>query len=311
MIFDVNRDSGKLFATLPSGDQTSGDQTGRHECLLTVCDNPTCRCRSIYLKFIAQKPAANQQKGDQPAGDQPAGDQQNVEDTAPSACVDLATNGVDAGFRRMASPQDIDFSEKLVAEMDPQDFSLLGQLHFVFKNLATEEAKPDTIDPQFDFTSIESSSTTQGYNAILPFGDRLHLTHDGVDYALLDRHCVRTDCGCSEVYIGVLPITPDGKLGTHVGTIQLDYARRQWKTTAKDDAPFDVPAWRQRIETAIPDFYAHVSRRHTKLKAIYAHSWKRHLATTRITKTPPPKKIGRNDLCPCGSGKKYKKCCMA
>ena len=22
------------------------------------------------------------------------------------------------------------------------------------------------------------------------------------------------------------------------------------------------------------------------------------------------KKIGRNDLCPCGSGKKYKKCCM-
>ncbi|HET6198326.1 MAG TPA: SEC-C metal-binding domain-containing protein, partial [Acetobacteraceae bacterium] len=22
-------------------------------------------------------------------------------------------------------------------------------------------------------------------------------------------------------------------------------------------------------------------------------------------------KIGRNDLCPCGSGKKYKRCCMA
>jgi tetratricopeptide (TPR) repeat protein len=24
-----------------------------------------------------------------------------------------------------------------------------------------------------------------------------------------------------------------------------------------------------------------------------------------------PKKVGRNDLCPCGSGKKYKKCCLA
>ncbi|HEY8461009.1 MAG TPA: SEC-C metal-binding domain-containing protein [Blastocatellia bacterium] len=24
-----------------------------------------------------------------------------------------------------------------------------------------------------------------------------------------------------------------------------------------------------------------------------------------------PKKIGRNDPCPCGSGKKYKKCCGA
>ena len=24
---------------------------------------------------------------------------------------------------------------------------------------------------------------------------------------------------------------------------------------------------------------------------------------------PPKKKVGRNELCPCGSGKKYKKCC--
>ena len=26
-------------------------------------------------------------------------------------------------------------------------------------------------------------------------------------------------------------------------------------------------------------------------------------------KTADGKKVGRNDLCPCGSGKKYKKCC--
>lgn len=25
---------------------------------------------------------------------------------------------------------------------------------------------------------------------------------------------------------------------------------------------------------------------------------------------PKPEKIGRNDLCPCGSGLKYKKCCL-
>jgi len=35
--------------------------------------------------------------------------------------------------------------------------------------------------------------------------------------------------------------------------------------------------------------------------------------TERIYKTPPlikPKKKGRNEPCPCGSGKNYKKCCM-
>jgi uncharacterized protein YecA (UPF0149 family) len=39
----------------------------------------------------------------------------------------------------------------------------------------------------------------------------------------------------------------------------------------------------------------------------------------RVLTAPPPsrskqvvksKKIGRNDPCPCGSGKKYKKCCL-
>ena len=29
----------------------------------------------------------------------------------------------------------------------------------------------------------------------------------------------------------------------------------------------------------------------------------------RYTYKRKEKKIGRNDLCPCGSGKKYKKCC--
>jgi preprotein translocase subunit SecA len=27
-------------------------------------------------------------------------------------------------------------------------------------------------------------------------------------------------------------------------------------------------------------------------------------------RTADGQKVGRNDLCPCGSGKKYKKCCL-
>jgi hypothetical protein len=30
-----------------------------------------------------------------------------------------------------------------------------------------------------------------------------------------------------------------------------------------------------------------------------------------VTYHRPAPKIGRNDVCPCGSGKKYKKCCIA
>jgi hypothetical protein len=33
-------------------------------------------------------------------------------------------------------------------------------------------------------------------------------------------------------------------------------------------------------------------------------------ASTNIEASAGPRKVGRNDPCPCGSGKKYKKCCL-
>jgi len=294
MIFDRVPGTTKIFATL-----RNGNQTDRFECVPSVCANPTCQCLSVDLTFVAQEPK---------------GDQAHCQKAQPKTSLDLVNNKVLAEFQRTASPEDIDFSERLVAEMDPQDFSLLTQLFHTYKNRYTEEAEPDTIEPDFDFNEIESASITQGYNVLLPYGNRLQVAVDGVEHLLLDGHCVRTDCDCTETYIEVTPIMPDGTFGEHAGTIHLDHASRQWRRAASDDTPCDVPAWRTRIETAIPDFYAKLSQRQARLRTIYAHCRKRHLkqrlATTRKTKTALPKKVGRNDLCPCGSGKKYKNCCM-
>ena len=38
------------------------------------------------------------------------------------------------------------------------------------------------------------------------------------------------------------------------------------------------------------------------------HGHHHHGAQSPVVRAQP--KIGRNDLCPCGSGKKYKKCCL-
>ena len=290
MVFDLSPDSMKLFATLPDGDQAK-----RYECLLSVCSNPTCRCRSVYLTFRAQEPKDGRGHGQKAEW---------------KASLDLDIKGVNPEFRRTASQEDDAFSERLVAEMEARDFRMLGHLHFSVKNLITGKAKPDTIDPHFDFTTVESSSRMQVYNDILPFGDRLLITIDGVEHILLDQHCVRAGCDCTETYIELSPILPDGKQGEHAGTILLDYASRQWQSAPDDDPPRDLPALRQRIESAFPDLYTRLSRRHSKLQAIYRHCRKRHLATMRETKMTLPNNVGRNDLCPCGSGKKYKKCCM-
>jgi uncharacterized protein len=53
------------------------------------------------------------------------------------------------------------------------------------------------------------------------------------------------------------------------------------------------------------------------LKRFFLHSRAPLADLISRQRTPPPRfrtastKAGRNDLCPCGSGKKYKKCCAA
>ena len=58
------------------------------------------------------------------------------------------------------------------------------------------------------------------------------------------------------------------------------------------------------MQTISPDEY---KKAHAELVAGNKDSAKKkYLACTVVREQP---KIGRNALCPCGSGKKYKKCC--
>jgi HEAT repeat protein len=57
---------------------------------------------------------------------------------------------------------------------------------------------------------------------------------------------------------------------------------------------------RQHRDTPKPDYHG---KKFDEIRQALA-------AFSAKTKVEPPKKIGRNDPCPCGSGKKYKKCCL-
>jgi uncharacterized protein YecA (UPF0149 family) len=59
------------------------------------------------------------------------------------------------------------------------------------------------------------------------------------------------------------------------------------------------------LKRALPDLDAVLAKRQALLRRLYRRALRRK--TIRI-QAPQP---GRNDPCPCGSGKKYKKCCGA
>ena len=76
------------------------------------------------------------------------------------------------------------------------------------------------------------------------------------------------------------------------------------------------------IELPLFDFYTPIAlkerlkkRANEKIIDPYHLPTRKTLATytpsTSEDKSSPGEKVGRNDPCPCGSGKKYKKCCGA
>lgn len=191
--------------------------------------------------------------------------------------------------------------------MEPADFDLLRHIHFMIKSRETELAKPTEIKAHFDFQEIERSSLMQTYNDILPFAETMSVVVDGIEYVILDQYCVRPGCRCKDVHLNLLPITEGRALET-TGVVSVDYATKAWMRVEDEPLPCDVATIKGLIEGAIPDFYGKLPARHDKLRAIYANCRKRWRAAVAdvIIKEP----AGRNDPCPCGSGKKFKRCCM-
>ena len=72
-------------------------------------------------------------------------------------------------------------------------------------------------------------------------------------------------------------------------------------------APDTLAEVRAAIEDAFPNICSLLQKRHRRIQEIYSHCKKKHYTPMMMEK--PMAKVGRNAPCPCGSGKKYKKCC--
>ena len=69
-------------------------------------------------------------------------------------------------------------------------------------------------------------------------------------------------------------------------------------------APTATPRERRQIETALKEQEAQLQDRLQSATAIHGNE-----VSAAEVKKKPTKKVGRNEPCPCGSGKKYKNCC--
>lgn len=283
-VFSVENDTDIIVAAV----QKDGI-TRQYDCKVGCCDNPVCTCGILHMGFSPRE----DQGGNQPV--------------APyKVDIDVIRKQVAYKDENKVPKQDMAFAKLLISSLDSADFQFLWQLYFARKNDYTKQAPIDSIEAVFDFQEVEESGLMYAYKDVLPYGDFLQVRLKGKECFIFDQYCLKTKCSCTDATMTFVSVDEDaGTTEDELFTVRVNYRKKQWSTVEDQAIPADVETARSVMESQIPDLYKKLLKRHIQLKGIYAHCKKRHFKQQVQLPT-----VGRNDPCPCGSGKKYKKCCM-
>ncbi len=284
MLFSVEKDSNEIIATIPR----RGDAE-KYKCTFSTCPNPVCTCGTVHLDVTPLRSASGNDLSLSP---------REIE-------IDIFKRKL--AYSDKPSRKDKKFARKFLSELTNENFAFLSERHFEFKNKITNEADPDEIDGYFDFQEVEEKGLMYVYNGVMPYGDQIRVAIDGVDYILFDSYCVLAHCSCTDTSLVLSYADKPNDPDSDISTISLVYKTKKWKENKGDFSTISLEAIKSAVAEQLPDFYEMLPKRHRRLKAIYARCKEKEYSPQRPTLQ---KKVGRNAPCPCGSGKKYKKCCM-
>jgi len=121
-----------------------------------------------------------------------------------------------------------------------------------------------------------------------------------------DHYCVTPGCNCKEVALTFLEAKDRGTM--ILGMLSVDIVKWRIENSEPERLSHrELKALLKEFKKYHPSIKNQLFDRRRKIRAAMAEI---------IIDEPPSqspfkqKKIGRNDPCPCGSGKKYKKCCL-
>ncbi|MEA3230468.1 MAG: SEC-C metal-binding domain-containing protein [Thermodesulfobacteriota bacterium] len=286
MLLTVDSESKKIFASIQAGDRME-----KYECEISACENPTCTCGITYFDLIPARI-----------------ENENTEPVPPRKVrLNIDKRSLEYKNKRNVPKEDLEFAKGFLHQLDENDFRIIHKAHFEFKNKITEETDLDSLDAYFDYDEVEYNGLMYAYNDVLPYGDQLYVIVDGRKCLIIDQFCLLPHCSCTDTILNIFSIDKVGKTGKELCVLSLKYKKKQWKTLEQFSSNINLTTSKAAILAQIPNLYAQLKKRHVKLKAIYAHCKKKHYSPDQKLEMP---KVGRNDPCPCGSGKKYKKCCL-
>ncbi|MGO9202928.1 MAG: YecA family protein [Limisphaerales bacterium] len=155
---------------------------------------------------------------------------------------------------------------------------------------------------------------------VFPLGLSLNFTFENAAWAADEAYCVQPDCRCTEMVLSFFLLREAaGRRATSlrdVPAIRYNYRSQAIRELAPGLA--GTPPTRQllgALKTAYPSLDTRLELHHRIMQLLYARhdAAQAKLEHERLRAQLPSgaSRTGRNDPCPCGSGKKFKKCCGA
>ena len=271
-----------------------GDLAGRkYRYEASVCKNPTCHCERVTLKFFSEM------RETRPA-------------TSDSVCLDM-----DLERREIANLKDLKadpstraLAYAVAAETGDEEWNQLRRIYWALKQYWTEHSDLEQAEVSFPPDILDGSMVA--YYHVFPFARRIEFIHEQKTWAFDDQYCLNPRCSCQQAALTFLRLRqePGRQLLRPTRAVYYGYGDGKIsQVETGEDAQYSLPDLLESLKKARGDLDSLLAKRHALLRHLCGRDLKRRSRQTSQRIHPSTGKLGRNDPCPCGSGKKWKRCC--
>ena len=205
-----------------------------------------------------------------------------------------------------ANPTAWGLANAVAAESGQEEWNQLRRIYWELKQYWTEHSDLEQVEVSFPPEVL--AGTMVAYFDIFPFARRLEFTHEQETWVIDDQYCCNPKCPCQEAVLSFIRPPQGAERGPLRPTLSISYRYRDGKVSrldAEKNARYSEQGLLELLKKARADLDSLLAKRQSLLRRLCGRGLK-----TQTIQSPTPK-IGRNDPCPCGSGKKWKRCCGA
>lgn len=141
-------------------------------------------------------------------------------------------------------------------------------------------------------------------------GDQHEELLDDKEYIIFEHYCPTPNCYCEELVADIRQMGPDGEsIGKSVAVISYNWSSSE---TSCDPLLLEESPKTKTALDLLEVYKKHIYQEEylIRIKSQYKKIKELALQSQPAQAINPNRDVSRNDPCPCGSNKKYKKCCL-